>query len=142
MVPTSAKSLLLYDGECGFCNASVQFVLRHERRHDLLFASQQSETGRNVFDKYHVNIPPPGSIVLLEDNVPYIRSDATLKVMRLMGGPWKILAMLGRLIPRPLRDYAYTWVARNRGKFSTSCSIKHRAEFAKSSDRFLDGPAA
>jgi predicted DCC family thiol-disulfide oxidoreductase YuxK len=120
----------------------VQFVLQHERRHDLLFASQQSATGREMFDKYHINISPPGSMVLLEDNVPYIRSDATLKVMRLMGGAWKMLATLGWLIPRPLRDYAYTWVARNRGKFSASCSVKHRAEFTKSSDRFLDDPAS
>jgi predicted DCC family thiol-disulfide oxidoreductase YuxK len=139
MTEAVAKPIMLYDGECGFCNASVQFVLRHERRHDLLFAPQQGATGRHLFAQHQITTSGPGSVVLIENGAPHFRSDATLRIMRLMGGPWRALAALGRLIPPPLRDYAYDVVAKNRGKLS--CSLKGRAQALDHNARFLDEPS-
>lgn len=39
------RPVLVYDGDCGFCNGAVQFVLAHQERHDLLFVKRASQLG-------------------------------------------------------------------------------------------------
>lgn len=120
MIETGA--LLLYDGTCGFCAKSVQFVLQRERRRKTLrFASLDSSVGREVRAQYpeleHVD-----SVVWIEagsterDYRLYVRSEAVFRVLKYLGGVWSALAVLGAVIPRSVRDWAYDFVARHRHK--------------------------
>jgi predicted DCC family thiol-disulfide oxidoreductase YuxK len=120
--------IILYDGVCGLCNRLVQFLLRHDKRGRLRFASLQSDFAERVLrrhgfdpkdlDTLHVveNYEQPNERVLQ-------RSDAILRAGRELGGIWSVLATLGRVIPRALRDSFYGFVARNRyrvfGKYDT-----------------------
>lgn len=109
--------MLLYDGTCGFCAASVQFILRHERRHTLRFAALESEAGRQVRAR-HPAIDGLDSMIWVEHpgdigERVLVRSEAGLRIARYMGGLWR-MAVLGRLMPRVLRDAAYDTVARHR----------------------------
>ena len=120
MIETGA--LLLFDGTCGFCAKSVQFVLQREhRRRTLRFASLDSTIGREVRAQYpeleHVD-----SVVWIEagssprDYRLYVRSEAVFRVLKYLGGVWTALAVLGAIVPRGLRDWAYDFVARHRHK--------------------------
>ncbi|MGE3509613.1 MAG: thiol-disulfide oxidoreductase DCC family protein [Vicinamibacterales bacterium] len=115
---TPQGPVLLYDGTCGVCAASVQFVLSRERRGTLRFASLQGGFGRVVRGR-HPEIGAIDSVVWVEpgsDASPervFVESDAVLRVLRYLGGPWGLLTA-GRLIPRAVRDWLYRLVARHR----------------------------
>ena len=113
-------AILFYDGTCGFCANSVQFVLAHEsRRRTLHFASLQGELGVKLHEG-HPELRTVDSLIWYEPaSGPtsariLIRSDGVLAVARYLGGIWGALAVLGRIIPRGLRDWAYNLVARHR----------------------------
>ncbi|HSQ28281.1 MAG TPA: DCC1-like thiol-disulfide oxidoreductase family protein [Gemmatimonadaceae bacterium] len=116
------SALLLYDGTCGFCAESVQFVLGHDRRRrELRFASLQGPTGTDVRGR-HPELETVDSVIWYEPGSPgereviLVRSSAVLRVLRYLGGAWRVLAWLGALVPRPLRDSVYDFVARHRHK--------------------------
>ena len=120
MSDSSTQSpVMLYDGLCGFCNRSVQTVLRYDRRGTLRFAALQSEYGQAVIAR-HPELAGVDSVVFLEtgggeEERVHVRSDAALRVAAYLGGAWKIF-QAARLIPRPLRDLLYDTFARNRYK--------------------------
>ena len=111
--------VLLYDDTCGFCADSIQLILKHDRKQQLRFASLDSNFGRGVLQR-HPELMGVDSVVWLErdgddanaDRV-LTRSAAALQVAAYLGGFWR-LAMIARLVPRPLRDVAYRFVARHR----------------------------
>jgi predicted DCC family thiol-disulfide oxidoreductase YuxK len=123
-----ANPIVLYDGVCGLCNRSVQFLLKHDKEARFRFASLQSDFARKVLgrhgldpkdlDTVHVveNYDQPGERVLQ-------RSDAILRAGRELGGFWSASSSVARIVPRPLRDLVYRFVATNRyrvfGKYDT-----------------------
>jgi predicted DCC family thiol-disulfide oxidoreductase YuxK len=110
--------VLLYDGLCGFCDGTVQFILRHDRRGTLKFATLQGEFARGVIAR-HPELAGVDSLVLVEpdpatgqENV-YVRSTGALRVARYLGGAWH-LTRATAIVPRFLRDWAYDAFARIR----------------------------
>jgi len=125
--------VLLFDGVCNLCNGVVQFVLKNDRRGVLQFASQQSESGVSLLEQH--KIPPMQGVVLLEGDTVFTGSDAALRLFRHLGGSWGALEVL-RIFPRPLREFVYGFIARNRYKLfgkRESCMVP-RAEWKS---RFL-----
>ena len=116
---TESGALLLYDGTCGFCAQSVQFVLRHEAASNrtLRFASLQSPTGVGVRAR-HPELDGVDSVIWYEPgtDVVLVRSRAALRVLRYLGGIWRPLGALGSLVPRVIRDGVYDVIARHRHK--------------------------
>jgi predicted DCC family thiol-disulfide oxidoreductase YuxK len=114
--------LLLYDGTCGFCAASVQFVLRHERQHELRFAALESELGQAIRGR-HPDLARVDSMMWIEPTpngeLVLVRSAAAVRLARYIGGPWRALA-IASLIPRPIRDAAYDFIARHRHRLVRS----------------------
>jgi predicted DCC family thiol-disulfide oxidoreductase YuxK len=135
------SAILLYDGTCGFCAKSVQFVLaRERRRHSLRFAPLQSELGMQVQQR-HPELVNVDSVIWLEpgtngavDSVS-VRSTAVFHVLRYLGGVWTLLAAVGSIVPRFVRDAVYDLVARHRHKIiraDPSCLLptpEQRARF-------------
>jgi predicted DCC family thiol-disulfide oxidoreductase YuxK len=116
--PPETRSVLLYDGECGFCAGSVQFVLRHEPaagRGRLAFAPLQGPFGSRVRAQFPELIGVD-SVVWYDPGIPAVRvrSAAALAAVAHLGGVWTVAAALGRLVPRPLRDAVYHLIARRR----------------------------
>src|SRR5688500_18564838 len=97
--------VLLYDGTCGFCGASVQFILRHDRTRSLLFAPLQSALGRQVTHRNRSLSSIDSMIWLDADGRAVTRSAAAIRVGRYLGGRWSVLATLLAIIPRPVRDW-------------------------------------
>lgn len=103
--------LVFYDGQCGLCDRSVQWLLRMDRRGVLRFAPLQGTTAADALPSSitaHMD-----SFVLLDEDGPHLRSDAAIRAIEHLGGAWRAMRLL-RLVPRGLRDAAYDVVARRR----------------------------
>ena len=113
-----SQPVLLYDGICGFCNQSIQFILRHDKKGTMLFAALQSDYAKAVLAE-HPELAGIDSLVLIERRSDTdeprisIRSGAALRVARYLAGTWK-LALLGYVVPRALRDFFYDQFAKRR----------------------------
>lgn len=121
-------ALLLYDGTCGFCARTVQFVLRHERRQRTLqFASLQSTTGREIRGR-HPELSDVDSVIWYEPAANgnnerlLVRSEAALRVCQYLGGVWRGVSWLV-VVPRPVRDGVYDFVARHRHRIAPGAQM-------------------
>jgi predicted DCC family thiol-disulfide oxidoreductase YuxK len=138
----AGAAVLLYDGSCGLCARSVQFVLRHERApQGLRFATLQGPHGARA-RAARPALAGVDSVVWLEtgrdgsDRV-LVRSDAVLAVLDYLGGGWRWIARAGRLAPQIGRDAIYRIVARYRYRVfgrAQACLLPTPAQRA----RFLD----
>ena len=113
----TSQPVLFFDGACKLCNRFVQFVIRHDREKLFLFASLQSEAGKQMLETLKVSGQKiPDSVILSFNDRYYLQSDATLQLLRLLGGSWKLLYGL-TIIPRFIRNGAYDLIARNSYKW-------------------------
>jgi predicted DCC family thiol-disulfide oxidoreductase YuxK len=110
------KPILLFDGICNVCNASVDFVLKNDNSRSILFCSLQSEKGKELLRYYQMNAEDLTTVVLIDKGKVYIKSDAILRTAKIMGFPWN-LSQIFFIVPRFLRDYLYTKFAANRYKW-------------------------
>lgn len=107
--------IVLFDGECNLCDFGVQFILKHDPKEIFHFASLQSDVGIVLLEKY--NVPKStDSIILIEDGYFFTESTAALKIARKLTGFWKWLS-IAIIVPKPLRDMVYKWIAKNRYKW-------------------------
>ncbi len=107
-----AKSLLLFDGVCNVCNATVLFIVDRDPHEHFQFASLQSELGQRTLREHGLPFEL-NTVVLIEGGKAYVRSDAPLRVVRKLRWPWPLLAVF-TLLPRVLRDAAYRYFAGHR----------------------------
>jgi predicted DCC family thiol-disulfide oxidoreductase YuxK len=105
--------VLLFDGVCNLCNNSVQWVLTHDRKAVFRFSALQSETGQRLLESFGRSPDGLDTVVLIDGDRIYTHSDAPLEIARRLGGFWQILYIF-KMVPRPLRDAIYRWIARNR----------------------------
>lgn len=115
--PPESEPVLLFDGECNLCSATVRFVLERDCRERLKFASLQSEVGLTLLAKAGMPSDPDDAgeqtLVLIEGDRAWVRSAGALRVASMLCGAWPLLGIF-RIVPAPLRDLVYRWVARNR----------------------------
>ena len=105
--------VLLFDGICNLCNGAVQFIIRRDPESFFRFASLQSDAGKQLLEQYPEAPRDISTIVLLEKGRLYTKSDAALRAARYLSGAWPALYSF-ILLPRPIRNTIYDWIARNR----------------------------
>ncbi|WP_425420769.1 thiol-disulfide oxidoreductase DCC family protein [Phaeodactylibacter xiamenensis] len=110
---TTEHPVLLFDGVCNLCNGSVQFIIERDPDARFRFASLQSEEGQAVLSRFENRPSDLSSVVLIQDDQLYARSEAALRVARQLEGGWSLLYAF-IVVPRPIRDAVYDWIARNR----------------------------
>lgn len=106
-------NIVVFDGVCNLCARSVRFILEHEGDQKLRFTPLQSQAGARLMRQFGLDPEEATTFVLIADSRPYVKSDAAIRVARYLRGGWKLLAFL-KLAPRPVRDWAYDVIARNR----------------------------
>jgi len=106
------QPVVFFDGECTLCNGFVRWLLRHDRRQVLRFASLQGETARRLLPALPED-RGTWTVMLLEGQELWARSDAVLRICRRVGGWLGWLAWL-RVVPRALRDAVYRAIAKRR----------------------------
>lgn len=133
------QPLLLFDGECGFCNKSVQFFLKHEKNKTMHFAPLQSKIGEDVRNYFEID-KKIDSVILIKDYSAYIKSCAALRLTLYMKGLWPLMAVF-LIIPPFLRNMVYDSVSKRRMKIAgrvESCSLIP----VEDKPRFLAAPQA
>lgn len=105
--------LVLFDGVCNFCNATVNFLIRQDKAARLRFLPLQSEFGQQLLEEYNLPKTHFDSFVFIKKGKAYISSSAGLKVIRELPWYWKWVQALW-VIPKPIRDALYNFIARNR----------------------------
>ncbi len=108
------QRVILFDGICNLCNASVIVVLGHERKAVFYFASIQSATGRELLN--WCGLPPDyaQAVILIDRGKTYFGSTAALKIGQTLQFPWSFLSYAGFIIPKFIRDWVYSQIAKHR----------------------------
>ncbi|PKQ44010.1 thiol-disulfide oxidoreductase DCC family protein [Confluentibacter flavum] len=120
------KKLILFDGVCNLCNASVQYIIKHDRKNMFLFAALQSEIGKYIIKAYHIDTNKTDSILLYtpKKGIDY-KSTAALKIASHLGFPINVMSVF-LIIPAFIRNWVYDYIAKNRYKWygkKESCMI-------------------
>lgn len=126
--------IVFYDGECGFCNRSVAWIIKRDITNEINFASIQSEFTHSFFSTRNFEKPDLSTFYFFSDGVLYNKSTAAIKLTKHFSGGWRLLRF-GRIIPLFLRDYLYDMIAKRRQSISKGYCFLPSKEQRK---RFLD----
>lgn len=105
--------IILFDGVCNFCSGVVNFIIERDTKGVFRFAPLQSDAGQRILEHFNLAGEDFDTFVLVEGEEFHIKSTAALRMCRLLGGFWKLLYVF-IVIPAPIRDALYDYVARNR----------------------------
>lgn len=117
MIGNHHAPILLFDGVCQFCDQSVQFLIRHDQKGIIKFAALQSNTGQKLLREHDLSTTDLNSLIFIHQHRYFTKSTAVVEICSLLGTKWKVLSIILRLIPRPIRDSIYDIVAKNRYKW-------------------------
>lgn len=106
-------AVVLFDGVCNFCNATINFVIEHDQAGYFKFAPLQSEIGERLMAEHKIDRIETDSVILVEGGKAYTHSDAALRIARKLDGFWS-WAYAFRAVPRFIRDAAYRFFAKHR----------------------------
>lgn len=104
--------LILFDGVCVLCDGWVRFVIRRDKAQRFRFLPIQEPTGRALAARFGIHPDVPQSNVVIVDGTAYFKWDSAVAVLSTLPG-WRWFRAT-RLLPRPLRNWLYDRVARNR----------------------------
>ena len=105
--------VVLFDGVCNFCNSTINFLIRQDKKGILHFATLQSPSGQQLLKQYGLPLENFESFVVLEKGKAYTGSTASLKVCRQLPWYWQWTRIFW-VVPRPFRDAVYNFIARHR----------------------------
>jgi predicted DCC family thiol-disulfide oxidoreductase YuxK len=138
------RLLVIFDGYCGFCNRSVRWFLRRDRKDRLRFVPSESHKVSELLARHGMGLPGselgPNTIVVVRDpggpgERVFIRSEAAREMLGELPQPWRAAGVVFGWIPRPVRDLGYRLVARWRYRIwgrLESCpvpTVEERARF-------------
>lgn len=105
--------IVLFDGVCNFCSASVQFVIKRNAQGQIQFCPIQSPTGQKLLADHGLADLDLTSIVLIKNGQSYLKSSAALRIAGLLDRPWPLLSVF-LVVPRFIRDAVYDWIGNRR----------------------------
>ena len=107
------RPILVFDGDCALCSASVQFVLRHDRAEKYRFLPAQSALGAAIYRHYGLSPTVYETNILIKDGVALFKAEGSLQMISGLGFPWWLVNGF-RVLPRRWRDRGYEAIAANR----------------------------
>ena len=107
------KSIIFFDGICTLCNKTVLFILKHETNKLIYFSSLQSKFAQDIFSKKSINIEEFNSIIFIENNCIYYKSQAVFRISKNLKFPFNLLKYF-RFLPVFITDFIYDIIAENR----------------------------
>jgi predicted DCC family thiol-disulfide oxidoreductase YuxK len=117
--------VIVFDGECNLCSTVARFIQRHTGHKIFRFAAIHSKAGAALLQTSGIPFERVETIVLIQNGQAYTRSEAVLRILSQMGGVWRLLVIL-RIVPKPVLDSLYSFVAHNRHRLwgrRISCKI-------------------
>ncbi|MFN5090637.1 MAG: thiol-disulfide oxidoreductase DCC family protein [Bacteroidota bacterium] len=117
---------LYYDGVCNLCHFSVQWIIKRDQRKIFRYENLQSEAGQNIIKQISPSMLSSDSVILVMDGQIFLYSDASLAVLKKLGGIYTLLGRIGFLLPLSFRNTIYRFIAKNRYKWfgkKTDCIL-------------------
>ena len=130
------RAIFFYDGECGFCNATVSFLLDNTEAHQLAFCALQSDFAHALCKEHGVDRVDFSTAYFFDGTKIHMASSAVLRAISLSNTPARLLAA-GLVIPKPIRDYCYSVISRLRKQIPGFGRNACRLLDADERDRFL-----
>ena len=130
------SQIVLFDGICNLCNGIVQFIIKRDPKGKFKFAALQSEAGQALLAKLGFPANYKDSIIYVNGNSYYRKSTAALKILKDLGGIWKLFYVF-MILPRFIRNFFYDIIAKTRYTIfgaRDSCMVPT----PELKDRFLD----
>jgi len=134
MKEANEMRIIFFDGVCGLCNSSVNFILKRKKVYKFKFAALQGRTANSVLPEKPQE--PFNSVIYSRKGILKYRSDAALWILVDLGGLWSICAVF-LIFPKFIRNGVYDWIGRNRYRWfgkSDTCRIPT----AEETSYFLD----
>ncbi|MEZ4840042.1 MAG: DCC1-like thiol-disulfide oxidoreductase family protein [Flavobacteriaceae bacterium] len=113
MINLDDSNIILFDGVCNLCNSSVQFIIKRNKKQHFYYASLQSDVAKEILLQHLEKKITLDTIVFVEKGNIYTKSTAALRISKYLDGLWKFAYVL-IIIPRPIRDIFYDFVAKKR----------------------------
>ncbi|MCC7191335.1 MAG: DUF393 domain-containing protein [Phycisphaeraceae bacterium] len=132
---TRNHGIVLFDGICNLCSASVNFIIKRDPADYFRFAALQSDTGRSLLREYQLEEGTINSMVLIQNGKTYIRSSAAVRIASHLCGFWKALVVF-MIVPPLIRDVIYSFIAKHRHRWlgnTEACNLLT----SETSERFL-----
>ena len=127
MKDDSSYDIIFYDGGCGLCHSLVRFILPRDKVGRFRFAPLQGETLSRAIPPERRSVLPDSVVVLTASGELLMQSEASIYVLRRLGGIYPLVAALLRLLPNRLRNRLYDFVARRRKQWfqapTTVCPV-------------------
>jgi predicted DCC family thiol-disulfide oxidoreductase YuxK len=122
MSDANSHGVVLFDGSCVFCQRSVMFIADRDPAGYFRFGASQAPAGERILREHGIDRAAARSIVLIEDGQAYLRSTASLRIVRRLRFPWNLLGVF-LFVPRPLRDAVYGVVAALRHRIAGTTDV-------------------
>jgi predicted DCC family thiol-disulfide oxidoreductase YuxK len=119
--------ILLYDGDCGFCNHSVNFILKHEKNSNISFATLKSNWVKQYFEEKKLDLPDGNSLVFITENQVFDKSSAVVNIARQLNPPISWVSII-RFLPKRFCDACYDFIAKRRNRISKGFCVLPSAE--------------
>lgn len=111
------KKLILFDGVCNLCNASVQYIIKHDKNDMFRYTALQSEVGQEIIEEFKIDTDKTDSILLYsKDNGISYKSTAALQIALKLGFPINLMGIF-LIVPVFIRNWVYDYIAKNRYKW-------------------------
>jgi predicted DCC family thiol-disulfide oxidoreductase YuxK len=121
-----SQPTLFYDGVCNLCHFSVQWIIKRDQRKIFRYENLQSEAGQNIIKQIAPSMLSSDSVILVMDEQIFLYSDASLAVLKKLGGIYTLFGNVGFLLPLSFRNTIYRFIAKNRYKWfgkKTDCIL-------------------
>ena len=106
-------AVILFDGVCNLCRASVRFVIDRDSKTRFRFAFLQSDGGRRLLEEYGLSASELTAVILITEGRAYKKSTAVLRIARMLDGLWPLLFAF-IIVPPALRDTVYDFIGKRR----------------------------
>jgi predicted DCC family thiol-disulfide oxidoreductase YuxK len=111
------KKIILFDGVCNLCDASVQYIIKHDKKDTFRFVSFQSDLGKKIITHIGIDTTKIDSLVLYEPRrTYYYKSQAVLRIAKELGGLYHLFR-IACILPKSILNAIYDYVAKNRYKW-------------------------
>jgi len=120
-INVTKNKILFYDGDCGFCNSSVQFVLKHRKHNCIYFATLQSDLAKETLGNKGISIELD-TLYYLKNNNIYSKSSAGLQISKELKSPYSFFSIF-YVVPKFIRDFVYTQIAKRRHKIKSDFCV-------------------
>ena len=107
--------IVIFDGDCAFCNKSVMFILKKDRTKTIEVCSNQSEKGKLLLKEYQLSVDTNSTIIYIADGKAYYKSTAALTISKKLKGLYPLLYLF-MIVPKFIRDGVYDFIAKHRKK--------------------------